>query len=143
MSTGGFEVDASELQRELGRIGKRSEDFSPLTPVIADMLVAYVNDEFESAGRGRWAQLEPSTLKKRRGSTAQILKDSGRFAASIRPEHGPDFAAAVTDVSYAVYHASDAPRSVIPLRNPFDVGDVAEPEALDMVARWCAGYDVA
>lgn len=143
MSSGGFEVDASELQRELDRIGKRTEDFSPITPIIADMLVSYVSDEFESAGRGRWAPLEPATLKKRRGSSAQILCDTGRFAASIRAEHGPDFAAAVTDVSYAVFHVSDAPRAVIPLRNPFDVGDIAEPEALDLVARWCAGYDIA
>jgi phage gpG-like protein len=141
--SGGAEVDVSELQRELRQIDARVTDLSPITPVIAETLVALVSEEFESAGRGRWAPLEPSTLAKRRGSTAQILKDTGRFAASIRAEHGPDFAAAVTDVSYAVYHVSDAPRTVIPLRNPFDVADLAEPEVIDLIVRYCVGGSAA
>jgi len=134
-----FEIDVSEIDRELARLGRRASDLSGVTPAIAEALVGFVNEEFESAGRGRWAPLAPSTLRKRRGSSAQILKDTGRFAASIRAEHGPDFAAATTDVSYAVFHTSDAARSVIPLRNPFDVWDVAEDEIAEMVAEYVAG----
>lgn len=126
----GADVDVSELERELRGLEHRVTDYSAITPAMAEVLVAAVNDEFESAGRGRWAPLEPATMRRRRkrGGGAQILKDTGRFAASIRAEYGPTFAAAVTDVSYAVYHVSDAPRSVIPLRDPFDVEDVAWPD---------------
>lgn len=135
----GVEVDTRELDRELRKIGKRVTDFSPITPVLAETLVGFVNDEWESAGRGRWPGLAPSTLRKRRGTSAQILKDTGRAAASVRAEHGQDFASAVTDVSYMVYHVSDAARTVIPLRNPFDVEDIAIPELEDLIADYITG----
>jgi phage gpG-like protein len=100
---------------------------------FAEHLVAAVSDEFESAGRGRWAPLAERTLANRRGSAAQILVDTGRFAGSIEPDSGPDFAEAGTDVSYAVYHVSDEPRSIIPLRNPFDVDEERIAEAYEMI----------
>ena len=70
--------------------------------VAAEMLVAEVNDKFQSGGPG-WPPLAESTLARRRGSVAQILVDTGRLAGSIHGVHGADFAEAATDVSYAVY----------------------------------------
>lgn len=134
----GAEVDISEVHRELGRIERRTRDFSPLTPILAEVLVGYVNDEWESAGRGRWQGLAASTIRARRGTSTQILKDTGRAVASVRGEFGSDEAAAVTDVSYMLYHVSDGARSRIPLRNPFDVLDVAMPEIDPMIARYIA-----
>ena len=61
------------------------------------------------------------------------LKFNGQFAGSIRGDSGPDFAEASTDTPYAVFHVSDAPRSKIPLRNPFDLPDATLDEALDMI----------
>ncbi len=46
----------------------------------------------------------------------------------MHADSGPDWAAAVTSVEYMVFHASSAPRTIMPLRNPFDVEDVAWPE---------------
>lgn len=114
-------VDTREVERLLAAYRKAGGDLSGTMAVIAEDLVAAVNDEFETGGRGRWPPLAESTLNSRRGSVAQILVDTGRFAGSIRAESGPDFAEAATDVSYAVYHVSDAPRTIIPLRNPFDI----------------------
>lgn len=135
---GGVEVDTAELDRELKRIEKRTRNYAPITPTLAEILVSYVNEEWESAGRGRWPPLAASTLRKRRGGSGQILKDTGRAAASVHADHGADYAAAVTDVSYMVFHASDEARSKIPLRNPFDVEDVAMPDIEDMLALYVA-----
>ena len=128
-------VDTTELEKKLAGWRKRTADLTPVMAVIAEHLVAAVNDQFESAGDGKWAPLAPSTLKKRRkeGRGAQVLKDTGRFAASIRADAGPDFAEASTDVGYAVYHVSEAPRALIPLRNPFDLPDEVLDEATDIL----------
>ena len=128
-------ADLSELQKFLTKWRKRAADLTPVMAVVAEHLVAAVNDELESAGNGRWAPLAESTLKKRRkeGRGAQVLKDTGRLAASIRADAGPDFAEASTDVGYAVYHASEAPRALIPLRNPFDLPDEVLDEATDIL----------
>lgn len=135
----GAEVDAGQLERELKKIGRRVEDFSPITPVLAEILVGYVNEEWDSAGRGRWPGLADSTLKKRRGTSAEILKDTGRAAADVHGEHDHESAAAVTSVSYMVFHTSDQPRKIVPLRNPFDVMDAAEVEIAETLSEWVAG----
>ncbi len=100
--------------------------------VVAEMLVSEVGDKFDQEGPG-WAPLSPSTLAKRRGASAQILQDTGRLAASIRADSGPDFAEAATDVAYAVYHVSDAPRSRLPLRDFFDLPDRVFDEASELL----------
>ncbi len=136
--SGGAEVDVSELLKELRAVERRATDLSPLMPIAAEVLVGYVSEEWESAGRGRWPGLAAATVKARRGLSTQILKNTGRAAASPRAEHDSTSASAVTDVSYMVYHASDGPRSRIPLRNPFDVLDLAVPEIIDLAARYVA-----
>ena len=50
---------------------------------VAEHLVAAVSDEFDSAGRGNWPPLADSTIAHRRGTEAQILVDTGRFAGSV------------------------------------------------------------
>lgn len=128
-------VDASELVARIRELRERGGDLSGTMRIVAEELVSAVNDEFETAGRGRWAPLSPRTIAQRRGSSAQILKDTGRFAASIFPDAGPDFAEAFTDVSYAVFHVSDQPRSRIPLRNPFDLPEEVFERATETILR--------
>jgi len=38
-----------------------------------------------------------------------------------------------------VFHASDAPRSIIPLRNPFDVEEQAWPDVEEAIHDWLEG----
>lgn len=59
------------------------DNASDIMAVVADMLVSEVSDKFDQEGPG-WAPLAESTLRQRRGGTAQILSDTGRFAGSIR-----------------------------------------------------------
>lgn len=132
-------VDISDLITVIEGMGQRGEDLSAPMGVIAEMLVARVNDKFESGGPG-WAPLADSTLANRRGGSAQILKDTGRLAASIQPESGSDYAEAATDVEYAVYHVSDAPRSKIPKRDFLDVlDDGALDEAAETIMTFLTG----
>ena len=131
-------VDTSDLERELKDIERRVTDYSPITPVLAEILVAWVNDAWDSAGFGTWAPLAPSTLYKRRlkGKGAEILKDTGRSAASVQADSGDTWAQAATDVSYMVFHVSDGARSKIPLRDPFDVEEAAWPDLADALGTW-------
>ena len=134
------ETDA--VAKLLKKYRAKGGDLSTTMAIVAETLVAAVSDEFESGGRGRWAPLAPSTLAARRekGTGAQILKDSGVFAASIQPDHGPFFAEAATDVPYAKYHVSDAARSLIPLRNPFDVPDAVLDECTEIIVNDMASF---
>ena len=134
----GAVVDTSELDRELGAIERRVTDYSGVTPVLAEILKGYVDDRWSSGGNGQWPPLAASTLYKRRlhGKGAQILLDTGRAAASVEAAHGADWAGAYTDVSYMVFHVSAAARSVIPLRDPFDVEEAAWPDFVDALGTW-------
>ncbi len=136
-------VDVSELVRELSAIERRITDYSGVTPVLAEILVGAVNDRWMSAGGGTWAPLAPSTLYKRRlhGKGAQILQDTGRAVASVQADSGPTWAQAATDVGYMVYHVSNAARSVIPLRDPFDVLGAVWTEIHDTTVAWVVGQE--
>ncbi len=134
----GADVDLSAIHKRLDALGRRVRDFSPITPVLSEILVAAVNERWDSAGDGQWPPLAPSTIAKRRGSSAQILKNTGRAAASVRGEYDHESASAVTDTSYMVYHVSDGPRTIIPLRNPFDVYATVEGEIVETLSEWIA-----
>jgi phage gpG-like protein len=131
-------VDVSDLVRELSAIERRITDYSGVTPVLAEILVGAVNDRWMSAGGGSWAPLAPSTLygRRKKGKGAQILQDTGRAIASVQADSGPTWAQAATDVATMVYHVSSAPRSVIPLRDPFEVLDDVWSEIHDTTVAW-------
>jgi phage gpG-like protein len=121
-------VDLGELTGNITAMAARAADMSDTMAVIADTLASAVSDKFDQQGPG-WQGLAESTLRSRRGGSAQILSDSGRLAGSIQPDSDADSAEAATDVEYAVYHVSAAPRSKIPLRDFFDLPDSVYEEA--------------
>lgn len=131
-------VDITDLLDLLADMEDRASDLSAPMAIIAEALVGRVNDKFESGGPG-WPALAESTKanRRKRGSGAQILKDTGRLAGSIQPDSGSDYAEAATDVEYAVYHVSDEPREVIPKR---DFLDVLDDEMLDEAATTITTY---
>lgn len=131
-------VDISDLLGVLAEYEDAAENLSEPMAIIAESLVARVNDKFESGGPG-WQRLAASTIAGRRkqGRGAQILKDTGRLAGSIEPQSGSDYAEASTDVEYAVYHVSDAPRTKIPKR---DFLDVLDDDMLDEAAATIIDY---
>jgi phage gpG-like protein len=134
-----IQIDMPELFKAVEAARERGVKTGPVMNVIAEDFVSRVNEEYETAGRGRWKDLADSTKKKRRGGTFQILVDSGRTAGSTKPEHGDDFAEAASDVETLVFHVSDQPRTKIPLRNPFDIPDEAFDEAAQTILDFVTG----
>lgn len=130
--------DFTELYSRVRELQKRGTDTSAMMAVVAEGLVGEVSDMFDTAGHGTWAALAASTIRKR-GEGAQILKDTGRWAASNFPNHGPMFAEVFTDVSYAIFHVDAKAR---PVRNPYDLPDSAIEDAsqtiLDMLVSGAA-----
>jgi phage gpG-like protein len=125
-------IDTSELVGAIEAFEKRGKRLDDTMSVAAEVLVSAVNDKFQAGGPG-WAPLAESTLLQRRGTVAQILVDTGRLVGSIHGMHGDDFAEAATDVSYAVYHVSSAPRSNLPLRDFFDLPEQVFDDILELV----------
>ena len=141
---GVFKVDVSDLAKVVGSLGLITKDASGTMEVAAEMLVTEVGDRWESAGDGQWPSLAPSTLAKRRGTTAQILIDTGAARNSTFAESGADFAEAANPTSYMAFHCGDGPRKKIPLRDPFSLGEEALARVVDfieedLVARWQQG----
>lgn len=119
--------DTKEIGKLLRKAGDDAADMTSTMQVVAEGLVADVNDRWDSAGNGTWADLAESTKRKRRGGSYEILKDSGRAAAEVNALAGPDWAEASSPVEYMKYHVGDGPRTVIPKRDPFELG----PDSLD------------
>jgi len=64
----------------------------------------------------------------------KLLQDTGNLVGSITPDWTDNVIEAYTNVPYAKYHISPAPRHVIPLRDFFDI-DMArfEADVVDMI----------
>lgn len=119
------QLDVSKLGKVLSKMGAQARDMTPTMAIISEQLLTAVDDNFETAGHGKWQGLAESTKRRRRkgGGTGdhQILVDTGALAGSQHAEFGADFAAVGTDKFYAVFHVSDGARSLIPLRNFYDL----------------------
>ena len=131
--------DTKEIGKLLRKAGDDAADMTPTMKVVAEGLVADVNDLWESAGGGTWDDLEDSTKARRRGGTYQILKDTGRAAQSVQALAGNDWAEASTDVEYMKYHVGDEPRTKIPKRDPFDLGEASLSRAQKTILDALAG----
>lgn len=131
-------LSTADLIRVLSEFPERAQDLSEPMAIIAEMMVTAVHDKFEAGGPG-WPDLAESTKQQRRGSEYQILVDTGILSGSIEGESGPDYAEASTSVEYAVYHVSAEPRTKIPLRDFFDLGEEVEDDAVDIILEYVAG----
>ena len=131
-------LDDRELIAALSGFVDRAEDLSEPMAVIAESMVAAVQDKFEQGGPG-WPDLAESTKQQRRGSEYQILVDTGVLSGSIAGESGKDYAEAATSVEYAVYHVSSEPRSKIPLRDFFDLPEHVYDDAVDTIVDFVGG----
>ena len=137
------DLDSSELFRALDKLQAAGADVAAETmPVLAEILVSAVHEVFERegavAGKPRWPELAESTKRiraKRQGSGEfKILQDRGILVGSIMPHAEQSLAEAFTNVPYAGYHISDAPRRKIPKRDFTDIDfDKAQTEAIDVI----------
>lgn len=137
-------VNSEELTKLLAQLGARAGNLSAGMAIAGEELVAGVNDQFETSGDGTWPPLagqdtDPPTstwaARLRAGKTDGPLKFNGGFAGSVHREYDGTSAGAYASVEYAVYHCSDAPRTIIPYRNPFDEERLAANGVLERAQR--------
>lgn len=120
--------ETSELNDFLKGIGRDLKDASRAMPVIAESMHAAVQEVFEQQGavgnKPKWQDLADSTKRQRRGSEPyNILFDTGHLALRMTPNSGNTWAEVFNDLEYLKYHNSDAPRTKIPLRDPFGIDE--------------------
>jgi len=125
-------LESRALELALQHFERRGKNLSGITPVIAEMLVAAVDDVFEAEGPG-WQRHAASTIAKNGGRDYPLLQQRGNLRGSIHGEHGPDWAMAATNVPYVIFHVSTAPRTIIPERNPFKVRETVVDDVVDLV----------
>lgn len=134
-------VDTRELTAGLEELEARANQVRRLLPVVGDILVTAVDDLIRSKGRGQWAKLKPATIKRRRGKGrgVEMLRDTG-LLADVQSQIDGEGVEVKSPAPYSVFHTSDAPRTIIPQRDFFDVlqGDVLE-EIADLVVEEVAG----
>lgn len=121
-------VDTSELKAAVAQLEAKGKSVSRLMPVIAEMLVAGVNDVYEAEGPG-WKDLAESTKQARRGSSYKILQDTG-LMANTQAGNGADWAEAYSGAPYAGFHVTGTQH--MPRRDPFDLGPFMEDVMLDV-----------
>ncbi|MGD9610779.1 MAG: phage virion morphogenesis protein [Desulfovibrionaceae bacterium] len=155
-----IKVNTDAVQGILANLIALGANMTPITRALAGVLAdiperAFANQADPVTGQA-WAPLKPSTVK-RRGSKEPILQANGILAASILPEHGPDFAMVGTATVYAPTHQFGAKKGAfgstskgraipwgdIPARPFFGVGPEDEAEfaqvALEGLQRALAG----
>lgn len=121
-------IDFSELRAAAKEFTRRGGNLQSVTEVIANDLAVAVQENFEQEKghlQGAWPDLAESTKARmkprRRASAYKILQDTGILAGSIMPHSDGGEAEAYTNVPYAKYHVSSAPRSRLPLRDFLDI----------------------
>ncbi len=138
-------VDSEAVERALARLSAAAADLTPAMLAISGILADEAERSFEAEagpdGRA-WPDLADST-KRARGRRGHwpgpMLQVSGRLAGSITGAHGPDFAAAGTNVVYAAVQqfggrAGRGGAAEIPPRPFLGLSARGEEEALDVLA---------
>lgn len=81
MSELSVEVDSAEAQRLLADIYGRLDVRSGVGRIMSEALVEYVEDVFDSGGHGKWARLDPATVKAKRSN--RVLVDTGTLLDAL------------------------------------------------------------
>jgi phage gpG-like protein len=129
-----IQLDMSSLEDVLVQLERRGKSVTnDILPAVAEMLVGAVLDEWQSEGHGKWPPFWwqrdglPKPGGRRWQGDPKLLQDTGVAIGSAHGETGlgwvGPYAEAGTNIPYMVYHASDAPRTKIPYRNPFDIDE--------------------
>lgn len=93
-----------EVRKQLAGVAARSIDATELMAGISSVLLTETEANFAAQGQPQWADLAPSTIRKRtrRGSwPGMILQESGQLAASVTPFSTATEAGIGTNKAYA------------------------------------------
>lgn len=120
------DVDAifvtTQLERTLTAYVRRLDGLD--MSILSEGLITAIDDEIQTEGHGDWEDFAESTLKRhprRRGG--QLLQDTGLLAQIQESpgSPGPDWVEVESPAPYAIFHVSQDPREIIPLRDFLDI----------------------
>lgn len=100
-------VDDAEITAALRRLQERCGNLQKPLAEIGQTLVTLTDLSFKNQRDpwgNAWTKLAASTLRQRRGTTAAILRDTGRLASSISSRADQDSVTIGTNVVYAAIH---------------------------------------
>jgi phage virion morphogenesis protein len=100
-------IDDAEVNRALRALAAHLDDLTPAMDAIGQALVTEVDLSFDGSRDPwgtPWDALSAVTLARRRGTSAQILRDTGHLANSINYHAAADRVEVGTDVIYAATH---------------------------------------
>ncbi len=114
----GGSTNSAAVENSLSLLQAQLSDFSSSMAMIADDVREMAAEQFSSAGASGgtlWAELAPSTLKRKRGEGG-ILVNSGALLDSLTDPESPDHVEVIdgqslaigTDLSYATFQQSGA-----------------------------------
>ena len=102
------DIDDRQVKDALSRLIGQVTDLRPVLDKLAKVVVARADVSCrgqQSPDGAPWQKLSDATLRRRRGSSAQILKDTGRLASSISAQPASAHEVIVgTNVEYAAVH---------------------------------------
>jgi len=121
-----------QLRKVVDETLSRGGNLQGVAEVVAEELVAAVEQNFQDERgfeQGPWPKragrigqlVERIRTGTAEGQNRKLLQDTGNLAGSVTPAHEGLEAQAFTDVPYAIFHVSEEPRTVIPLRDFLDV----------------------
>lgn len=98
-------VNATPVLQKLGSLSQKLDGLRPLLEDVKGRLLLSTQQNFTAGGRPRsWTPLAASTLANRRGSSARILRDTGRLQNSITGRIEQRSVLIGTNVLYARIH---------------------------------------
>lgn len=123
-------VDMRQLSKAFAGFDRRLQSADP-EGIIADTIVASIDDLIASEGNGSWPPFSPVTLKvhpKRRGG--KLLQDTGQLA-QMQPESAPGLATVTSPAPYAFYHQEET--NVRGLVNSSRKKPIRDPMGIDLM----------
>jgi phage virion morphogenesis protein len=137
-------LESASVLQVLEQLIERLGDASPATREIAGVLAFEAEEAFElerSPGGTPWEQLAQSTIEQRIKLgywPGRMLQRTGRLAASVTSDFGPDFAVVGSNVEYAGIHqfggqAGRGLKSKIPERAFLGISEAGEDEILELM----------
>lgn len=135
MLTFALKTDATKLNTALGALARALEDWSPLWPLVGEIVRGIEREQFETEGArgvsGRWPALSAryAKAKARKYAGKTTLRASDRLYNSLTGfvagdsvfDAAPKKLTVGTRVEYAVYHQSEGSRSRLPRRPILDL----------------------